>query len=53
VICFEKHVSEVVFTQHPIWNFLGNWFVKAHIHCNTQAKETEIMEIDVSFTVRP
>jgi hypothetical protein len=28
-MCFKRHVSEVVFPQQPIWNFVGNWLVEA------------------------
>jgi hypothetical protein len=41
VTCFEKHVSEVVFSQQPIRKFFGNRLVEAHVHGIAQATETE------------
>jgi hypothetical protein len=53
VTCFEKHISEVVFTQQGIWNFLGNRLFEAHIHGNAQATETELLEVGISFADLP
>jgi hypothetical protein len=39
--------------QQPIWKFLGNQFVEAHVHDNAQATETELVEIGISFVVLP
>jgi hypothetical protein len=39
VTFLERHVSEVVSMQQPIWKFLGNRFIKAHIRSNPQATE--------------
>jgi hypothetical protein len=39
VTCSVKHVYDVVFTQQPIWKFLGNRFVEVHIRGNAQAKK--------------
>jgi hypothetical protein len=50
---FRSHISEVAFPEQPTWKFLGNRFVEAHIHGNAEAKETELLEIDVSFSVLP
>jgi hypothetical protein len=51
VTCFESHVSEVTFLGQPIWKFLGNRFVEAHIRGNVEAKETELVENGISFAV--
>jgi hypothetical protein len=39
--------------QQPIWKFLGNQFVEAHICSDSHAKETELVEIGVSFEALP
>jgi hypothetical protein len=41
------------FLRRPIWNFLGNRFVDAHIRGNAQAKETELVEIGIGFAILP
>jgi hypothetical protein len=33
-----------VLMQKPVWKFLGNWFVEAHIHGNAQAKN-QLVEV--------
>jgi hypothetical protein len=40
--CFEIHVSEEAFLGQPVWKFLGNRFVEAHIRRKAQATEIEI-----------
>jgi hypothetical protein len=42
---FEKHVSEVDFTQQRIRKFVGNRFVEAHISGILQDTETELGKI--------
>jgi hypothetical protein len=34
VTCFEKHVSEVAFSDKGTWNSVGNRLVETHIHGN-------------------
>jgi hypothetical protein len=53
VTYFESNVSEVAFPGQLIWKFLGNRFVEAHIHGNTQAKETGLVETGISFAILP
>jgi hypothetical protein len=36
-----------------MWKFLGNRLVEAHIRGNPKDKETELVEIGVSFAVLP
>jgi hypothetical protein len=43
----------VAFPGRQIWTFSGNRSVEAHIHGNAQAKETELVEIDITFAVLP
>jgi hypothetical protein len=49
--CLEQHVIEMVFPGQPMWKYLGNRFVVTHIRVKAQAKETEIVERDISFAV--
>jgi hypothetical protein len=51
VTYFESHVFEVAFLGQRIWNFVGNWLVEEHIHGNTQAAETDLFKIGISFVV--
>jgi hypothetical protein len=53
VHCIEERAFEMVYTQQPIRKSLGNRFVEAHIDRNEQAKETELVEIGISFAVLP
>jgi hypothetical protein len=53
VKCFKQHVSEVLFMQQQIWNFLVNRLVGLHIRGNKQTTETELVEVGISFTVVP
>jgi hypothetical protein len=53
VTCFVKLVSEVVFTQQRIWNFLGNRLVEVHVRCNAQATETEFLKVGISYVILP
>jgi hypothetical protein len=48
---FESHISEVAFPGQPVWKRLGNRFVEAHAHGNSQDKETELGGIGISFAV--
>lgn len=50
---FEKHVSEMVCRQHPIVKFLGNRYVEAYISGNAWARETDLVEMGISFAVLP
>jgi hypothetical protein len=36
-----------------IWSFIGDRLVEGHINVNEEAKETEIVEIGISFAVLP
>jgi hypothetical protein len=53
VMCFERHVSEVVFLGQLIWNFVGDRLVEAYIHRNVQATKTATLEAGTSFVVLP
>jgi hypothetical protein len=41
----------VAFPGQPIWKFHGNWFVETHIYGKAQAKETEFVDVSISFVV--
>jgi hypothetical protein len=47
------HIPEVAFLEQPIWRFLGNRFVEAHIRGNAQAKGSEFVEMGISFAAPP
>jgi hypothetical protein len=38
-------VTVPVLTQQPIWKFLGNRFVEAHVHGKARAEETELADM--------
>jgi hypothetical protein len=51
IIYMNCDVSEIAFRAQPIWKFLGNRLVEAHVRGNLQAKETELVQVGISFAV--
>jgi hypothetical protein len=43
----------MVCRQHPIVKFLGNRYVEAYISGNAWARETDLVEMGISFAVLP